>query len=309
MLFPLLALASLSLVFALDTSSHCGQWDTIDTGIQYSILLDQWGASGASSGVSCASITSVSGSSVAWVNNWTWTGGTGVKSFTNVQLNDGINQQLSAISSMPTTWTWSQTTTGTIVADVAYDMFTSTSSGGSAANEIMIWMANINAGPISASYGSDGQPVPVASSISIAGNTWNLYQGSNGANNVFSFLPTSGQITSFSGDIMDFYDYLVSNEGLSSSQYLTTAQAGTEATSGTAVLTTTSFSLAINTGSSSGGATSSTSSTITATTSSSASGATQSKYGQCGGQGWTGPTACASGSTCTASNEYYSQCT
>lgn len=35
MLFPLLALASLSLVFALDTSSHCGQWDTIDTGIQY----------------------------------------------------------------------------------------------------------------------------------------------------------------------------------------------------------------------------------------------------------------------------------
>lgn len=90
-----------ALVVALDTSSHCGQWDTIDTGLEYSILLDQWGASGATSGVSCASITSVSSDSVAWVNNWTWTGGTGVKSFTNIQLNDGVNVQLSDISSMP----------------------------------------------------------------------------------------------------------------------------------------------------------------------------------------------------------------
>lgn len=41
----------------------------------------------------------------------------------------------------------------------------------------------------------------------------------------------------------------------------------------------------------------------------SASGATQTKYGQCGGTGWSGPTACAAGSTCTAvSPPYYSQC-
>ena len=29
---------------------------------------------------------------------------------------------------------------------------------------------------------------------------------------------------------------------------------------------------------------------------------------QCGGQGWTGPTACPSGWACTVSNQYYSQC-
>ncbi|KAF8582642.1 carbohydrate-binding module family 1 protein [Ramaria rubella] len=41
----------------------------------------------------------------------------------------------------------------------------------------------------------------------------------------------------------------------------------------------------------------------------SAPGATQTKYGQCGGQGYTGPTVCASGSTCTVvSGIYYSQC-
>ncbi|KZS88237.1 putative endo-1,4-beta-xylanase B precursor [Sistotremastrum niveocremeum HHB9708] len=31
-------------------------------------------------------------------------------------------------------------------------------------------------------------------------------------------------------------------------------------------------------------------------------------WGQCGGIGWTGATCCASGSTCQASNAYYSQC-
>jgi cellulase len=32
------------------------------------------------------------------------------------------------------------------------------------------------------------------------------------------------------------------------------------------------------------------------------------KYAQCGGQGYTGATACASGATCTKQNDYYSQC-
>ena len=68
----------------------------------------------------------------------------------------------------------------------------------------MIWLANFNAGPISAVYNSDGTPKPVASNISLGGHTWNLYSGSNGANNVFSFLPTSGTITSFSTDILPF---------------------------------------------------------------------------------------------------------
>ncbi|EGX52397.1 hypothetical protein TWF173_005390 [Orbilia oligospora] len=45
----------------------------------------------------------------------------------------------------------------------------------------------------------------------------------------------------------------------------------------------------------------------TRTTTPSSNGGTASLYGQCGGVGWTGPTACASG-TCKVLNEYYSQC-
>jgi len=52
--------------------------------------------------------------------------------------------------------------------------------------------------------------------------------------------------------------------------------------------------------------------TSTSTSSSSKASSTSTSvspiYGQCGGQGWSGPTACASGSTCTYSNAWYSQC-
>lgn len=56
--------------------------------------------------------------------------------------------------------------------------------------------------------------------------------------------------------------------------------------------------------------TSSTSTTKSAvvTTTPPVAGPTVAKYGQCGGQGWTGGTVCASGSTCKYSNDWYSQC-
>lgn len=84
----------------VDTSVYCGQWDSVAVG-SYSLLLDLWGESGATSGSQCSHLTSLDGSTVSWMTNWTWVGGTGVKSFSNIQLNEGINTQVSAISSMP----------------------------------------------------------------------------------------------------------------------------------------------------------------------------------------------------------------
>ncbi|KAJ7108546.1 concanavalin A-like lectin/glucanase [Mycena epipterygia] len=231
---------------AIDTTSHCGLFDSVTAG-SYSLLLDQWGASGATSGSDCANLVSLTGTTLSWKNVWTWTGGTGVKSFTNINVNSGLNQQLSAITTMPAVWTWSYSTSSVLtrlqklVADVAYDLFTSNTAGGSAVNEIMIWLANFNAGPISAQFNSAGQAVPIVSNLSLAGHTWNLFFGSNGANNVYSFLPTSGTITSFSGDINLFLKYLTANRGVSTAQFLTTAQGGTEATSGSATFTTYAF--------------------------------------------------------------------
>lgn len=61
-----------------------------------------------------------------------------------------------------------------------------------------------------------------------------LYYGSNGYNYVYSFLPSS-TITSFSADVNAFLKYLTSEQSLPSSQYLTTFEAGSEATSGSDV--------------------------------------------------------------------------
>ncbi|KAF7343859.1 hypothetical protein MSAN_01967200 [Mycena sanguinolenta] len=46
----------------------------------------------------------------------------------------------------------------------------------------------------------------------------------------------------------------------------------------------------------------------TTSSSGSSTGTTAAEYGQCGGTGWTGPTACAAPYTCHVLNAYYSQC-
>jgi xyloglucan-specific endo-beta-1,4-glucanase len=127
-----------------------------------------------------------------------------------------------------------------MVADVAYDLFTSSTATGSSEYEIMVWLAALGgAGPIS----SSGSPVATPT---IAGVSWKLYDGYNGNMHVFSFVASS-QVTSFSGNLKDFLTYLSSNYGLSTSQYLTSLGAGTEPFVGSnAVLTTTAYSVAIN---------------------------------------------------------------
>lgn len=78
----------------------CGQYETFTSG-SYTLFTDLWGERGASSGSQCSTLESVDGNTVQWSTTWTWTGGTGIKSFSNIQLNAGVNQQLSAINSMP----------------------------------------------------------------------------------------------------------------------------------------------------------------------------------------------------------------
>lgn len=69
-------------------------------------------------------------------------------------------------------WYWSHSPSTDVVADVAYDFFTSTSPGGAPVNEMMIWLANFNSGPIAFDYDYLGAAQPVANSISLAGHKW-----------------------------------------------------------------------------------------------------------------------------------------
>ncbi|KAK1935134.1 Xyloglucan-specific endo-beta-1 [Phytophthora citrophthora] len=237
----------------------CDQWGTATTD-DYIIYNNLWGESYATSGSQCTGLDSSSGSTVAWHTNWTWTGASSnVKSYANAALQfDAV--QLSSVSSIPSTLEYSLDYSGTVVADVSYDLFTSSTSDGDNEFEIMIWLAAIGgAGPIS----STGSAV---ATTTIAGTTWSLYSGANGDTTVYSFV-ASDTVKSFSGDLMDFFTYLIENESFSTAQYLNTVQAGTEPFTGTDVtLTVSSYSAVVNTGTSSG--TTTTSSTTGSSTTS-----------------------------------------
>lgn len=85
----------------------------------------------------------------------------------------------------------------------------------------MVWLAALGgAGPIS----STGSPV---ATVTINNISFKLYSGPNGDTTVYSFVAVD-EATSFDGDLMDFFDYLVENEGFETEQYITTLEAGTE---------------------------------------------------------------------------------
>lgn len=69
-----------------------------------------------------------------------------MKSYPNVVIS---TQQvpISKIKSIESTWKWGYTGTG-LVTNVAYDVFTSSTPGGSEQYELMVWLGNFNAGPI-----------------------------------------------------------------------------------------------------------------------------------------------------------------
>jgi len=229
------------------SSSFCGQWDTTTSG-PYILYNNLWGESGAT-GSQCTSLSSISGTDIAWKTTWNWSGGSGVKSFANVALNSGLNKQISAIKSIPSTWQWGYSYPGSIVSDVAYDIWTSSSAGGTSKYEIMIWLANYNAGPISANYDSSGKPVALTT-VTIGGISYKLYEGTVSTWTVYSYVAQS-TVTSFSADLKTFFTDLSNRGFVASSQYITALQAGTEPTSGgtsasQASFTTTKYSSVID---------------------------------------------------------------
>ena len=104
----------------------------------------------------------------------------------------------------------------------------------------MIWLSALGgAGPIS----STGSPI---ATVTLADSSWNLYQGVNGQMTVFSFVAAS-DVNNFCGDLVDFIDYLVDEQGVGESQVLQSVGAGSEPFSGSdAVFTTSHYSAEVN---------------------------------------------------------------
>ncbi|RYP70886.1 hypothetical protein DL771_005136 [Monosporascus sp. 5C6A] len=220
-------------------TTFCEQWGSLETG-GYIVYNNLWGRDAATSGSQCTTVDGVSGSGqLAWSTEWSWAGGQyQVKSYANA-VRRMTPVRLSAVSNIPSTWSWSYTGSG-MVANVAYDLFTASTPDGAPEYEIMIWLGSLGgAGPISETGSTIATPA-------VSGVTWDLYYGSHSQMKVYSFVARSNQ-KRFDGDLMDFVNYLVDSQGLSTSQYLQSAGAGTEPFLGSnAKFTTSAYSLTVN---------------------------------------------------------------
>ncbi|MFF9455369.1 GH12 family glycosyl hydrolase domain-containing protein [Streptomyces flaveolus] len=145
--------------------------------------------------------------------------------------------RLSDISKAPTSVSFGYVDNA--VYDAAYDIWLDPTPRTDGVNrtEIMVWFHHT--GPVQ----------PVGSRVgtaTVAGRSWEVWSGSNGSNDVLSFVAPSA-IAGWSFDVMDFARQAVSRGLAGNDWYLTSVQAGFEPWQGGAGLAVTSFSSAVET--------------------------------------------------------------
>jgi xyloglucan-specific endo-beta-1,4-glucanase len=181
---------------------------------------NRWGQ-GSGQGDQCLLVFNTAGGGVSWQADWTWSGGQdNVKSYP-YSGREFTPKLINSIGSLPSAAQWTYQGNN-IRANVAYDLFTASDPNhdkSSGDYELMVWLGRYgNVYPIGSSKGN----------VNVLGQTWELFDGYNGAMRVFSFVAPS-QRGSFSGDLKAFYNHLIQNNGFpGGSQYLITNQFGTE---------------------------------------------------------------------------------
>jgi len=120
------------------STSDCAQYGQTTAG-SYTVDDDLWGEANGS-GSQCVTVSGVTDNTLEWSTTWSWANNPNdVKSFANaVYTFDAA--QLSSITSMESKYDWSYTG-DSVVADVSYDMFTSSTASGSEEFEVMVWLA------------------------------------------------------------------------------------------------------------------------------------------------------------------------
>jgi cellulase/cellobiase CelA1 len=158
--------------------------------------------------------------------------------YTNCSPGTNLPMQLSHISSATSSIQFSYPGSG--VYDAAYDIWLDPTPRKDGVNqqEIMVW------------FNHQGAIQPVGSRVdtaTIGGRTWEVWAGSNGSNNVVSYVAPSS-ISNWSFGVLDFVGDVRGRGYLTNSWYLTSIQAGFEPWVGGAGLAVTSFAASVNDG-------------------------------------------------------------
>ncbi|MGN8068814.1 hypothetical protein [Mucilaginibacter sp. SG564] len=233
-------------------TTECVNTHTITVGASYVLNNNIWGAGTNGAGSQCvwydnssqswgcnASHTSGTGQNIkgypALVRGWLWFNSSG--SIWASPSDTSFPVQMSHLSSFRSNWSMTVPTNGEKY-NSSYDIWLDVSNNPAykAKKEVMIWL-NYK-GP--AYNGSDFVPVggiPIHTNISIAGSTWNIYEGNNGTNDVYTFRRTTNTSSVSNLDIKAFLTYAQNDDFFSSSYYLLGVQAGWEIVAGGAFTT------------------------------------------------------------------------
>jgi hypothetical protein len=166
--------------------------------------------------------------------------------YTNCSPGTVLPMQLGQISSANSSITY-QYVSGAIY-DASYDIWLDPTPKRDGVNqmEVMIW------------FNRQGSIQPIGSVVgttTIGGRSWQVWQGSNGSNNVISYVAPS-PINSWSFSVLDFLNDVRNRGAVTNSWYLTSIQAGFEPWQGGTGLGVSNFSATINGGGNPGGGTS-----------------------------------------------------
>lgn len=168
----------------------------------YTIYNDEWGSG--------------YGSQTLWVDsasNWgvysTQPSTSGVKSFPNVSL--PVGTAINSLTGVSSSFNVSVPGSGNFEA--AYDIWLDSST-----YEVMVWVDKAgDVGPLGSSIGN----------LTLDSNTWTVYVGNNGSNEVYSFVRTSNE-SSGSVNILDLLKWMENTKGYFSNPTLSTVQFGFE---------------------------------------------------------------------------------
>lgn len=227
------------------TTQACANGQQISMG-KYYLLNNLWGAN-TGAGEQCIWDVGSNSSSIEWSTKWNWSGQFQVKSYDSVVLGwhwqkpttsylTGLPLQLSSNQPVQTVWSYTINQIGpNTTFNIAYDLWLHTipnPTWDAPSDEVMLWLyeqGNIH--PV-------GSPV---ATVNLDGTSWTLWEGS-GSWRVHTFVRSTTTTTGQSVNLNDFLQYLVANRGLSSNNYLTGVEAGSEVWLGSAELDTGSYS-------------------------------------------------------------------
>ncbi|HEX5206048.1 MAG TPA: cellulose binding domain-containing protein [Actinoplanes sp.] len=219
----------------------CEQYGSTTIGGRYVVMNNRWGTSAQQ----CINVTST-GFSIQTQQGTGSTSGAPVSypavylgcHYTNCSPGTNLPMQVSAISSATSSINYQYISGATY--DAAYDIWLDPSPKKDGVNqqEIMIW------------FNRQGSIQPIGSVVAnanIGGRNWEVWRGSNGSNQVVSYVAPS-PISSWSFSVLDFINDTKNRGAITSSWYLTSIQAGFEPWIGGAGLAVTNFSASVNGG-------------------------------------------------------------